>query len=198
MRTEINMPTAEEAWQILLEGNQRYIANKAQHPHASAADRDELVQEQHPFAVVLGCSDSRVPPTLIFDQGLGDLFVIRVAGNILSESVVASIEYAVAYLHTPLVVVLGHSGCGAVTAALSHQILAGHIGHLVTEIRIGLGGVDPLEMEDVDTAVRLNTRSVAQQLALSQPILAPRVADKSLKIVPTVYELDSGLVHLVP
>src|SRR5207237_5372942 len=108
--------TPDQALSRLVAGNQRFVAHKPTHPHEDLARRHDLAGSQHPFAVVLSCSDSRLPPELVFDQGLGDLFVIRVAGNITDAAVIGSIEYAVEHLHAPLIVVLGHEKCGAVTA----------------------------------------------------------------------------------
>ena len=111
---------AKKALQLLKSGNKRFVACEPKHPHEAMNWRNQLEKGQHPHTVVLGCSDSRVTPELIFDQGLGDLFVVRVAGNVVDTDVTASIEYAVDHLDTRLVVVLGHSGCGAVTATINH------------------------------------------------------------------------------
>ena len=120
---------AKQAFRQLVEGNERFAAGKPEHPHEVRSWRDRLKEGQKPFATIIACSDSRVPPELVFDQGFGDLFMIRVAGNILSPGVVGSIEYAADHLGTPLLVVLGHEGCGAVTAALaSPEELAGEMG----------------------------------------------------------------------
>src|SRR3954451_10886779 len=118
--------SADQALSRLLAGNERFVAHKERHPDESAGRRRELVSGQHPFAVILGCSDSRVAPELLFDEGLGDLFVIRVAGNIVDDDILASIEYAVEHLGTKLVVVLGHEKCGAVSAAVSGESTVGH------------------------------------------------------------------------
>jgi len=116
---EMQVPTGAEALARLMEGNKRFVTRKAQHPDQTLAHLREVESGQHPFAVVLSCSDSRVSPEIVFDQGLGDLFVIRVAGNVTDDTVIGSIEYAVEHLKAPLVVVLGHQGCGAVQAAVS-------------------------------------------------------------------------------
>ena len=108
----------QEALQRLIEGNDRFAKGTSSHPHESSEWRSRLREEQLPFATIIGCSDSRVPIELLFDQGFGDLFIIRVAGNVVSTDEKGSIAYAVAHLHTPLILVLGHEGCGAVTAAL--------------------------------------------------------------------------------
>ncbi|MFD0202829.1 MULTISPECIES: carbonic anhydrase [Saccharothrix] len=109
---------AEGAWRKLAEGNRRFVTGHQTHPHESLRWRESLVRGQHPFAVVLGCADSRVPPELVFDHGLGDLFTVRAAGEVLDNSVLGSVEYAVEHLGIPLVVVLGHANCGAVSAAV--------------------------------------------------------------------------------
>lgn len=109
------MANPEKGLAALVEGNRRYQAQRLTHPHQNAARRAALAAGQHPFAAVLSCADSRVPPEIVFDQGLGDLFVVRVAGNITDDVVLGSLEYAVEHLHVPLVVVLGHYKCGAVT-----------------------------------------------------------------------------------
>ena len=113
---------ADEALARLKYGNQRFIDDKPRHIHENASWRSLLVETQKPFATVVGCSDSRVPPELIFDVGFGDLFTIRLAGNIIAEDVIGSLQYAGAHLHTPLVVILGHEGCGAVTATVEEML----------------------------------------------------------------------------
>src|SRR3954447_12993305 len=128
------MPS-DQALAKLIEGNRRYAQNKEQHPDETMARRKELENEQHPFAVILSCADSRVPPELIFDQGLGDLFVIRVAGNIADGAVLGSIEYAVEHLGTKLILVLGHENCGAVSAAVAGENASGHLSAFVSAIR---------------------------------------------------------------
>lgn len=112
--------TAEEALNQLKEGNSRYVKGDIKHPHTDIQRRDELTGGQHPFAVILSCADSRVVPELLFDQGLGDLFVIRVAGNVAKDKVIGSIEYAIKFLNSKLIVVMGHENCGAVSASLSN------------------------------------------------------------------------------
>src|SRR4051795_13565486 len=125
---------ADRALARLLEGNGRYARHKEQHPDETLARRKELETGQHPFAVILSCADSRVPPELVFDQGLGDLFVIRVAGNIADDDVLGSIEYAVEHLHTKLILVLGHEKCGAVSAAVEGNHDPGHLESLLSAI----------------------------------------------------------------
>jgi carbonic anhydrase len=125
-----------------MSGNERYVSSKQTHPHQTPEYRADLTRGQHPFAVILGCSDSRVSPEVIFDQGLGDIFVVRVAGNIVNDIVLASIEYAVAHLHTPLVMVLGHSECGAVGATVVGGDLEGHLPSLAKAIQPAVDKVE--------------------------------------------------------
>lgn len=189
--------TPAEALQRLQEGNQRYVSGWRLHPRQGADRRAELLPGQQPFAVVLTCSDSRVPPEIIFDQGLGDLFVIRVAGNVVDEIGLASVEYAVAHLHTPLVVVLGHTRCGAITAALAGGPPEGHLPALMALLEPTVAPLRGGTSEVVDQAARLNARRMAEQLSTAQPILAPRVHAGTLQIVAACYHLDNGEVELL-
>jgi len=148
-------------------------------------------------AVILGCADSRVPPEVIFDQGLGDLFVVRVAGNVVDDIVLGSIEYAAAHLHTPLIVVLGHFRCGAVGATVAGGELEGHLPGLAAAIQPAVDRVKGLPGDLVDHAVRANARMVADQLESSAPVLAELVEAGRLKIVATCYDLDTGAVELL-
>jgi carbonic anhydrase len=188
---------ADEALQRLLAGNQRYVTNHQQHPDESLAWRVELTKGQHPIAVILGCADSRVPPELIFDQGLGDLFVIRVAGNIVDDAVLASIEYAVEHLGTKLVVVLGHEKCGAVSAVVEGGPAAGHLGALFTAIRPAMEAASKEPGDKVHNCVIANARRVAAQIRESEPVLKKQVAGKVLKVLAADYALDTGKVTLL-
>src|SRR2546421_4904043 len=131
-------PTPAAALKLLKQGNERFTQGKLAARDIGASRRAALAKGQHPFAVVLTCADSRVAPELVFDQGLGDIFVLRVAGNIADRSVIGSIEYAVEHLHTPLIVVLGHESCGAVQAALEGKSLPGDLGWLVQQVHVGV------------------------------------------------------------
>ena len=194
--------TADEALQRLIEGNQRFQRGE---PHLSGVAREtlaELARGQHPFATILGCSDSRVAPETIFHAGLGELFVVRVAGNVLSAEVAGSIQYAGAHLQTPLLVVLGHDGCGAIQAALATMYEGAHqrsrIQLLVDSILPGLEGLDA----DLPTAARLaqavemNVRWALRTI-LDSPELRARQAEGRVKCVGAIYEIETGRVRFL-
>lgn len=187
----------DEALSRLMAGNQRYVGAKEQHPDESLARRKELVGGQNPFAVVLGCADSRVSPELLFDQGLGDLFVIRVAGNIVDDAILGSIEYAVEHLGTKLIVVLGHEKCGAVSAAVEGGEAAGHLKALVAAILPSVKATAGDPGDKVHNCVIANARRVAMQIRQSQPILKEYVERKKLKVVAADYALDTSRVNLL-
>jgi carbonic anhydrase len=191
-------PSASEVIAELKAGNQHHVKTQYLHPHETAARRRELTGGQHPHAVVLTCSDSRVPPELVFDQGLGDLFTIRVAGNVATDSEIASIEYAVEHLHTPLVVVMGHQSCGAVGAAIEGGKPPGHLGTLVDAIRPAVERARKMPGNLSDNAIRINVEMVVEQLRASRPVLAEAVASGKVKIVGAVYALDTGVVTWSP
>lgn len=151
---------------------------------------------QHPFAIVLGCADSRVPPEIIFDQGLGDLFVIRVAGNIVDDAILGSIEYAVEELGTPLVLVLGHEGCGAVAATIKHGEILGHISTLLNAIQPAVDTAKTESGDLLDNAVRANIKLVVDQLKSSLPV-ADFVKHDKLKVVGAQYNLKCGTVEMI-
>jgi carbonic anhydrase len=182
----------------LLEGNRRFVQARQRHPDATPRRRREVAGGQHPFAVVLACADSRVAPELLFDTGLGDLFTVRVAGNLLNDENVASIEYAVEHLHVPLVVVLGHERCGAVAAALEKKELPGHLGSLARGLAPAVAAAEGRQGDRLDLAVRANVEHVVQALRASHPILAEHAAKGALRIVGARYDLDTGEVELVP
>ncbi|MDX2167901.1 MAG: carbonic anhydrase [Deltaproteobacteria bacterium] len=186
-----------DGMQRLTEGNQRWASGRAAHPQQSAARRAELAQVQHPFAVIVSCADSRVPPELIFDQGVGDLFVVRAAGEVVDAVTLGSIEFAVANLGARLIVVLGHERCGAVDAALRGVEPPGHIGAVLSAIEPNISRAQGATPETLDRAVRDQARAVVRQLRGAEPILAPRVRDGSLRVVGAVYDLDSGQVSLL-
>ena len=187
----------DKALQQLVEGNQRHVAHKLVHPDQTEQRLQDVAKGQHPFAIILGCADSRVPPEIVFDQGLGDLFVIRVAGNILDDAVTGSIEFAAANLGAPLVMVLGHEKCGAVTAALKGEAVPGHISSLVEAIKPAVEQVKGKPGDLLDNAVRANVKIVVEELKSSRPILADLFKDNKLKIVGGRYDLESGKVDII-
>ncbi|SRR6266496_504202 len=184
-----------EAISKLKEGNGRYTSGNLQHPDQTAERRAELAKSQHPFAIIVSCSDSRVPPEIVFDQGLGDLFIFRVAGNVIDDHGLGSIEYAVDHLNVRLIVVLGHQSCGAVRAAketiAAKGKASGHIESLVTAIK---PAVDATAKDDLDTTIKANVKHVVQALRSSTPILKAKVDSGELRVVGGYYSLDSGAV----
>jgi carbonic anhydrase len=188
---------AAEALARLMAGNQRYALHKEQHPDESLARRKELEAGQHPFAVVLGCADSRVSPELLFDQGLGDLFVIRVAGNIVDDAILGSIEYAVEHLGTRLIMVLGHEKCGAVSAAVEGGNATGHLKALLAAIQPSVEAVRNEPGDRIHNCVIANARRVARQIRESEPVLKDAVENKGLQVVAADYRLDTGKVNLL-
>src|SRR5881275_1345048 len=179
----------------LKEGNGRYTIGNLQHPGQTTQRRAELAKSQHPFAIIVSCSDSRVQPEIVFDQGLGDLFVLRVAGNVIDDHSLGSIEYAVDHLAVRLIVVLGHQRCGAVKAA--KETIAGkaeapvHIQSLVTAIQ---PAVEATAKGDLEATVRENVKNVVQALRSSTPVLKAKVDSGELKVVGAYYRLDTGSV----
>ncbi|TGD86114.1 carbonic anhydrase [Mycolicibacterium sp. CH28] len=188
------------AWKALKEGNERFVAGRPEHPSQSIEYRASLAEEQRPTAVVFGCADSRVAAEIIFDQGLGDMFVVRTAGHVIDSAVLGSVEYAVSILNVPLIAVLGHDSCGAVKATLSALedgvLPGGYVRDVVERVtpsilvgrREGLTRVDEFEARHViETGTQLLARSTA---------IAERVASGSLAIVGLTYHLADGKVAL--
>jgi len=214
-----------EAIARLKEGNGRFAAGTMQHPHESTDERKhmvtnsyenagmiflgmtaeqaakrraELTKSQHPFATIVSCSDSRVPPEIVFDEGLGDLFVVRVAGNVINDESLGSIEYSVDHLGVRLVLVLGHQSCGAVKAA-KETIAAkgkapGHIQSLVTAIK---PAVEATVNGDLDATIKANVKHVADALRSSTPILKGKVDSGEMKVIGGYYNLDTGAVSFL-
>jgi carbonic anhydrase len=178
---------------LLKAGNLRYATHHLKHPDQSERRMHEVEREQHPFAVILGCSDSRVPPEILFDQGLGDLFVVRVAGNVPDDEVIGSIEYAVEHLHTPLVVVLGHEQCGAVTAA-THAPENNHTRSFTDWLRPLVDAVRNQPGDVVHNAMCLSVLRIVQDLRQSEPVLKEAVAQGKVRIVGAHYELHTGKI----
>ncbi len=188
--------SADEAMKKLTEGNRRYAAGKTRNPGRTVERRAEVAQEQHPFAVIVSCSDSRVPPEVIFDQGVGDLFVVRTAGHVAENAAIGSIEYAVEHLGAKLIVVLGHKRCGAVDATVKGGEAPGHIKDIVEAIKPAVERAKAKHGDLLDNAVKANAKMVAQTLSSSKPILAEMVEDGMVKVVGGYYDLDSGAVSI--
>jgi carbonic anhydrase len=191
----------QEALQLLLEGNRRYLSEAALRPNSDVTRRLTVVEGQKPFAAILGCADSRVPPEILFDYGLGDLFIVRVAGNVPDESVLGSLEYAAAALEVPLILVLGHGGCGAVKAAVKlardGEDAPGHIGMLARAIKPAVRPVLQGPGDTLERAIKSHVRRVAKSLPEASPILAELLAAQALDIVGAYYDLRSGAIELL-
>jgi len=186
--------SADEAVQRLKEGNQRFVEGKATHERQNADRRSEVAKGQKPFAIIVCCSDSRVSPEIVFDQGLGDLFVVRAAGEVVDDAGLGSIEYAVEHFGTQLVVVEGHSQCGAVSAALSGGEVHGHVRAVVDAIKPAIEKAKSQPGDPLENAVLANVRQIAKRLEDAPPVLADRVKAGKLKIVGACYDLESGRV----
>ncbi len=191
--------TPDAALDLLREGNARYVANEPR-PRDFAAERASRALGQAPFATILSCADSRVAPELAFDQGPGQLFVVRLAGNVVTTEVRASLEFGAAVLGTPLIVVLGHTRCGAVQATIA-SLREGiqHAGHLGSLVEAITPAVEPVLHEPGDlegNAVRANVGHVVEQLRKAEPILADLVQGGQLGVVGGVYDLATGQVEL--
>jgi carbonic anhydrase len=188
---------ARQALEMLLAGNHRYASAHLEHPRQNPERRACITGCQTPIAAVLGCADSRVPPEVIFDQGLGDLFVVRVAGNVLDPVVVESLEYAAHHLDVPLILVLGHSSCGAVTAVASCREDQGRVSRLSEFISPAVNQAEGEDGEIVENACRVNIRRVSEELSTESIALSMRVNDGELEIVPAYYDLATGTVALL-
>lgn len=196
MQMGIQRISGDQVLEQLLDGNQRYVEIRRRFPNESRERRLSLLEAQHPSAIILGCSDSRVPPEIIFDQGLGSLFVIRVAGNVVDEIVLASIEYAAEHLHTPLLMVLGHTNCGAVAATLADAELDGHLPSLAEAISDAVENITG-EADLLDKTIRKHAVITAQNLRRSGPILRNLVEGDKLKVVAAYYDLETGIVEIL-
>ncbi|MCB9914029.1 MAG: carbonic anhydrase [Planctomycetes bacterium] len=200
--------TGLQALELLREGNARYVRGELDHEdRCGPRRREELVGGQAPFAVILGCSDSRAPAELIFDQGLGDLFVVRVAGNIAAPSQIGSVEFAVEKLGSPLVVVLGHADCGAIGATLAEiekpdESLSPNLRPVVDRIRAAVrpilgAGRDLTSPDIVDRAIRANVRASVASLLADSEILGAKVESGALLVVGAEYSLETGEVEFL-
>lgn len=179
----------------LKEGNQRFVSDKLQHPNQNQKRRDELVNGQEPPAIILSCADSRVAPELTFDCGLGELFILRVAGNVANTSTIASIEYAVAHCGSKVIVVLGHQSCGAVTAAVNGGDNGHNLNHLLAHITPAIAASG--DGASITEVVKKNAELTAQELKNRSAIINEFVESGKVKIVPAYYHLDTGEVDFL-
>ena len=193
--SEPSMP-ADQALKLLLEGNQRFIAGKMEHPNQSPARRDEVAKGQHPFASVLACADSRTAPEIVFDRGLGDLFTVRVAGNVADKVVIESLDYSVKHLGVRLVMVLGHTRCGAVIAAVDGHDAPGDVGPMLSELRPAVAASKGMPGDPVLNAVRQNVILIVEKLSTSAELSAMAKSGE-LKIVGGVYDLSTGTIDML-
>ena len=190
----MNTIHGRQALQRLLKGNQYFVASRLLHPHQTPERRAELLRGQQPFAAIVGCSDSRIPPEVIFDLGLGDVFVIRTAGNVLDDVGLGSLEYAVEHLHVPLILVLGHENCGAVTAALQGGETHGHLSRLLTAIQPVISQAKIQTGNVLENAIKANITRIVEQIKTAAPVLSRAVQEGLVEVVGAYYHLDSGKV----
>jgi len=202
MAGEAMVYTADEALARLKAGNARFVRGEARFPTVQKEVLAELARGQQPYVTILGCSDSRVPPELVFDAGFGELFVVRVAGNVLGTAILGTLQYAGSHLHTPLFVVLGHEGCGAVAAAIAtkfHRVeQQSRIAALLDDVLPALDGLDPSQPPDalLHASVEANVRHTVRSL-LDTPEARARAAIGGMKLVGAVYDLESGRVRFL-
>ncbi len=189
----------EEAYTKLMDGNKRFVSGSLSPKDVGDIKRKELAKGQHPFAIVVTCSDSRVAPEIIFDQGLGDLFVIRVAGNVVDPVALGSIEYAAEHLHTPLLIILGHTHCGAVTAAVdSKGKPEGNIGAIVKKILPAVKKAKGGSREEIiSNAIKENVLLVEREIEKNSPVLKHLIEKGELKVVSAIYDISSGSVEVI-
>jgi carbonic anhydrase len=193
---EVHNLSADEAMTKLLEGNKRFYTKHLKHPDQSYKRRIEGLKGQHPFVVILTCSDSRVAPEIIFDEGLGDIFEVRNAGNIIDEHVIGSIEYAVEHLGVNLVVVMGHDDCGAVKAAMNHKKESVHIESLVKSIEPAVLLSKQQTGDFYQNCIKNNVKLGTLALKSSKPVISKHLDEQTLKIFSAIYHIDTGKVEL--
>lgn len=182
----------------LLEGNRRFVSGQSIYPNCGVDDRNRLFEGQNPGAVVLTCSDSRTPPELIFDQGFGNIFVVRTAGLCIDDITIGSIEYAVEHLYTSLILVVGHEKCGAVSAAIQNKPESStHLNSIIEFIRPSIDRAKNQNIEDPASIIKINTSNVVETLKRSGPILSKYVDNGRLQVVGCHYLMKSGKVELL-
>ncbi|MFE0747739.1 carbonic anhydrase [Gordonia sp. NPDC058843] len=192
--------TPREAWRILRDGNNRFVTGESQHPSQGIEDRARLVGGQHPHVVLFGCADSRLSAEIIFDQGLGDMFVVRTAGHVIDSAVLGSLEYAVEVLQVPLIVILGHDSCGAVKATLDalddNQIPGGYIRDVVERVTPSILAGRSEGLTRVDEFEARHVVETGQLLMQRSRTIADRISTGRLAIVGLTYQLNEGQVNV--
>ncbi len=191
-----NNMTPDEALQKLMEGNKRFVEQKWQHPNQNTARLTEVSEGQEPFAAILCCADSRVPPEIVFDQGLGDLFVVRDAGNIATPEETGSLEFGTAVLGAKILMVIGHSACGAVQAAIKGGAVPGQIGSILAAIQPALANVTGEGDKRLENAIKANVMLQMQRLQTSE-VVQQLLKEGKLKVVGAYYDLDTGVISLI-
>ena len=190
-----NNLSANEAIEKLKQGNKRFVEFKQKHPDEDKKRRKEMLKGQHPFVVILSCSDSRVPPELIFDQGLGDIFEIRNAGNVLDDHVIGSIEYAVMHCGVKLIVIMGHQDCGAIAATLSGVSETKYIKSLEDSILPAVNDCKKQGLEiNSDNVVKAHVKQDIEELLSQDTELVKYMKKHNVEIIPAYYHLDTGIV----
>jgi carbonic anhydrase len=186
--------TPDEALKALMHGNERYVGGKLESLNEDLSIlKAKTAEKQEPFAALLSCADSRVPVEFVFDQSIGQLFVVRVAGNVATPEIIASLEYGVAVLGTKVLMVLGHSSCGAVKATIEGKAVPGQIGALYAPIWPAVNEAGP----DLDAAIDANARIQATLISQASPIIAGAIKEGKLKVVPARYDIATGKVSLL-
>ena len=189
------------AWRRLREGNERFVSGESLHPNQDAARRSSLIEDQNPFAVIFGCSDSRLAAEIIFDLGLGDAFVVRTAGQVIDDAVLGSLEYSISQLRVPLIVILGHDSCGAVKATKAAvetgEMPAGFIRDLVERITPSVLTAKRNEQEDVNDMVVEHVKQTAARLADSSRVISDAIDDGRVAVIGLSYKLDEDRAALV-
>lgn len=189
--------SAKSQLQRLIQGNQRYVNSETVCHKDWSAERTALLKKQRPFAIIVACSDSRMPPEIIFDQSIGNLFVVRVAGNIIDDIAIGSIEYGVDILGAHLVVVLGHSNCGAVNAALKGMKFDNHIQNILNAIQPAIIAIKEERENRLEKAVKANIKIVREQIKSSKPLLSKLIEKGTVYIVGAYYNLATGKVEFI-
>jgi len=191
--TEVGV-NADKALKMLLDGNQRFVTEQYADNNNGQIRRDELTKGQHPSAIIVSCSESRVPPELVFDEGLGDLFVVRTAGEVVDDVALGSIEYAIEHLNVKLVVVLGHEECGAVKATIAGGEVPGHIVSIAKAIAPAINQAKMQEGDLLTNSIEANVDLIVDKLKTSEPIIKEYIEKEHVEVVGAVYELKTGKV----